>query len=189
MTSLLAIDLAPRFSAAILRAESGRWYSIVSPYDSSPERFVRKVRDAWGVPDVLLVEDVPPGMKNTSVMKAQYQMQGRVLEAFDPYAQGPEHVPIYLIRPHTWQKAMGVSDGRKSLNTKPYKEASQETAGERGWTAPFDYTEYHGKERQERRKSCGDSADAYLLSEWGLGTDLTHFEKFLYHPSAGPPHL
>jgi hypothetical protein len=162
-----ALDLAPKWSAVSISTcdhigPFERWGCDVVDTEWDPESWMQAMASQlqlWG-PHVVLIEDIPHGLRYGRALKDQLRRQGEVVRMLRTAV--PKSV-VAFVTPSVWQQEAGV--WRK--NTKTYKEVSQAIATSLGWKAPHDYTEYHGKERTNARKQNGDRAEAFLLGWCG----------------------
>lgn len=170
---ILTVDLASKFSAAIVRGTDGQIHCEVDSLNRDPREFAKMLADLGRLYEVryIIVEDVPYGISQQFMVKPVLRLQGRVIQAFED-AGLPS--PLF-VAPATWQRAMGVF---KKRGTKPAEQAAitAAVAAERGYTPP-DLLQVHAAEIPEKgpertkirsllKKSSTDYVDAFLISEW-----------------------
>lgn len=165
---ILAVDLAARFSAAIVRDYNGEIHCEADTLGRDSREAAKMFADigqTFGV-DLILVEDVPYGISKQFMVKPVLRLQGRVIQAIEDRGLP---APLF-VAPATWQRAMGV------WRVKPEETAA--VAAERGYRPP-DLFEVHAAEIPEKgpertkirtllRKATTDYVDAWLISEWAL---------------------
>lgn len=172
---ILTIDLASKFSAAVLRDSSGevRWQGDSSGLSASGwVKTLRKVADLV-VPDHILVEDVPYGISNQAMVKPVLRLQGMLLSALEGYE-------VYFINPSTWQKDFpGVGRAPKGLTkaegAKYRIDKAEEYARSLGYEAPDLVAQWQKKNPDLKplkkytgplEKSRTDYRDAFLMNVW-----------------------
>ncbi len=175
----LTVDLASKFSAAVLRDDTGqvlwqgdsaglsafRWVSTLS-------RIVHGVREKEEEIHVL-VEDVPYGISNQAMVKPVLRLQGMIIHALGD-------VEFYFINPSTWQRDYdGVSRSPKGLTkaegAKARIEAARVAAENLGYTAPDLVGLWQEKNPDLKplkkytnplEKNRTDYVDAFLMNDW-----------------------
>lgn len=174
MPTILAVDLAAKYSAACLMRDD---YTVISQFDSfavSEDLFVSTLVSAFrwepdGVPpDVMIVEDLPHGLNYTTGVKAVLRLQGRIVEAMHE-AVG-EWLDIVFAAPAAWRAH--------------YPEAKRGTGPEIvfpisaafGYTPPADLEiRTKGKGGPSRaRKIASDYCSAYLIGRWAVDMHKQH---------------
>jgi len=170
--SFLGVDLAARFSAAVLLDESGK---VVLQFDSWG-------RDAWDFCALLagvakkhdvravMLEDLPYGLSRQSQIKPPLRVQGMAIAFLDVTGMLDR---TYFLDPSTWQRSFeGVWKGKA--------EGATTAALRYGYVAPVLLTEYaddvpplgkeHSKARSKIRanlkKASTDYNDSFLIAEY-----------------------
>jgi hypothetical protein len=174
MPSLLAVDLAARYSAALklnytrrpyppeMRVASSwdSWkvtemefiHSICSPFD--PARF-----DSHA-PEVMLIEDLPHGLRFAALVKRVCRIQGRIVELMEQYGQRDK---ILFVPPALWQRSY------KRVADEKWPDAVVPVAHRHFYTAPNLVEEgMKAVERNTAKKVMTDYCAAYLIGYWGL---------------------
>lgn len=174
MGKIVAVDLAARYSAALqmnyteppypseMRVVHG-WDSwkvsemefvhlICSPFD--PARF-----DSTP-PKVMLIEDLPHGLKFAALVKRVCRIQGRIAEVMEQYGHRDK---ILFVPPALWQRHYTRWAGEK------WPDAVVPVANRNLYTPP-DLVEEGMKsaERTIAKKVMTDYCAAYLIALWGL---------------------
>lgn len=170
----LSVDLASKFSAAILREAGGKILWQGDSAGKSPREWVQELaRVAHGAGDVkILVEDVPYGVKSQAMTKPVLRLQGMLILALD--------VDFHFINPATWMKdyegvarapkGMSKSEGLKYRNAK-----ALEHARELGYEPPDLISEWQKKNpdlkplakyTNDLKKSQTDYVMAFLINDW-----------------------
>jgi hypothetical protein len=163
---ILAVDLAAKFSAGLIRGRDGQVHCEFDTLGRGPREsamLIAETASLFGV-TLILIEDVPYGISKQFMVKPVLRLQGRVIQAIeDAGLPAP-----YFVAPATWQRAMNV------WRVSPEQTAA--VAAEHGYTPP-NLLETHAHEIPEKgperskirallKKSATDYVDAYLLSEW-----------------------
>lgn len=174
----LTVDLASKFSAAVLRDETGqvRWQGDSS--GKSPKVWVLDLaRVAHGILDKgeeikILVEDVPYGISSQAMTKPVTRLQGMLILALD--------VDFYFINPSSWQKDYpGVARAPKGMSktegAKYRIEAARIEAQRLGYHAPDLVQQWQDthpdlkplkKYTAPLEKNMTDYVDAFLMNDW-----------------------
>lgn len=168
----LGVDLAARFSAAVLLDDSGQ---VVLQFDSwakSPLDFAGLLAGIAYNHDVTVVavEDIPYGLSRQAQIKPPLRVQGMVITFLDVMNKLDD---TYFVAPATWQRTFeGVWKGKA--------EGARQAAESLGYFAPNLLEQYaddvpplgkeHSKERSKIRgqlkKASTDYNDSYLLAEF-----------------------
>jgi len=158
--SVLGIDLASRYSAAVLWDGS----RVSAQFDSvglNPGQFVAKVAEVAADHRVqeIVVEDIPHHVKWTGLVKKVCRLQGRILAQAE-YA-------VWFVPPAVWQRSY---DGVWRAGPG----GASEAAAKLGYQAP-DFSDdprfeplakTPGERRRLRKKVESDYVDAYLIARW-----------------------
>ncbi len=171
---ILGIDLASRYSAAVLLDEGGQVTHQFDSWGGSPFGFIEHIALSVQGPrmQAVLVEDLPYGINSQFQVKAPLRLQGALAHAL-----GPALAMTYFVMPSTWQRAMGV------WKAKPEETAAM--AAGLGYTAPDTVGMYgpnhlnaKGKllavDRHKLEKVQTDYVDAFLIARWGRSTLLNN---------------
>lgn len=111
MPSLVAVDLAARYSGAVWLDEAGRAVASWSSFMLTEDQFITEVtspfRNGWTPlsPDILLIEDVPHGLKFMRNVKQVVRTQGRIIDRMCAVGMADR---IVFYPPDLWQRPMGV---------------------------------------------------------------------------------
>lgn len=172
MTTVLAVDLAAKFSAACLMDEN---YTVLAEYDSwdrSEESFVNKLCSHWmfedEAPVLMVVEDLPHGLNYSTLVKSVCRLQGRIIQQMGETIEG-DSSDILFLAPNTWRAHYeGMERGT-------------------GWQAVFPVSErlgYQHPDLMARAKGNGgktratkvasDYCSAYLIARWAIDTFKEH---------------
>lgn len=179
MGQLVAVDLAARYSAAMQINFSE------DPYP--PEWRVMRTWDSWKpteiefvhqicspfmvppltkVPDVMLIEDLPHGLKFAALVKRVCRLQGRIVEVME---QAGHRDKILFVPPALWQRRY------KRLADEKWPDAVVPVAHRHGYTPPDLVEEgMRAAERTIAKKVMTDYCAAYLIGFWGLDQLETH---------------
>lgn len=181
--SILAVDLAAVAWAAYL-GDGGRSANTANGEEYKPEppqrwscldfpsetEAVYSIADYFEpiygdkIPEVLIVEDLPHGLNNASLIKDVSRMQGRIVQRMVEHKALDR---VLFVQPNTWQSALGVN--RKT------PQETEEVALALGFEPPTDlltryeylYRDLKGSERQKIRERCkkvrSDYVDAFLI--------------------------
>lgn len=177
----LSIDLAAKFSAAVLRDSTGkvRWQG--DSRKDSPVVWVQRLGHVVALAkdedeDILvLVEDVPYGISNQAMVKPVLRLQGMLILELIHFSVYP-----YFINPSTWQSDYpGVGRAPKGLSKadalKYRVEKAAEYARELGYEPPDLVAEWQTENPDLRplkkytnplEKGMTDYVDAFLMNDW-----------------------
>jgi len=174
----LSVDLASKFSAAVLRDEDGqvRWQG-----DSAGRSPVEWVNTLFEVCNRLrghtlhiLVEDVPYGVSSQAMTKPVTRLQGMLMLALQDFS-------FYFVNPSTWMKDYeGVARAPKGLSKAEsllYRDAKAlEHAAQLGYNPPDLVQQYIDslpegtkvlkKNTNPLEKSMTDYVMAFLINDW-----------------------
>lgn len=176
VTTILAVDLAARYSAACLMRDD---YLVISQFDSwravSEDDFVLRLASPWmaGVsyktPDVMVIEDLPHGLSYTKTIKKVCRLQGRIAQAMYDTTDG-DVSDILFVSPATWRAHYPAAKrGTGPEIVFPITEAF-------GYLPPADLLEQaKGNGGPSRaRKVASDYCSAYLIARWAFDTQAEH---------------
>lgn len=179
--TVLSVDLASKFSAACTVAESGQVDWEANSHDHSSLGWVYQLGKAAGQqqPDLILVEDVPYGISNQSMVKPVLRLQGMLIAEL---AMQNVLERTLFVNPAAWQRHYpGVARAPKGLSTNESKkfreEAARVAAQELGYEPPQLAEEYKLRRMAEDRRPLAkdikvfekqetDHIDAYLMARW-----------------------
>lgn len=171
---ILGIDLASRYSAAVLLDEGGQVSDQFDSWDCSPFAFCERVAHTANGTRMrqVIVEDIPYGIAGQFQVKAPLRLQGVLARTL-----GPALDHTVFVSPSTWQRAMGV-----------WRATPEETAAAAsafGYEAPDPVALYgrqhlnaKGKllavDRKKLEKVRTDYVDAFLIARWGANVLLNN---------------
>ena len=177
---ILAVDLASRFSAAILRGGDGGVHCQFDSRDKSALEFCQEVAQAAIKADLIVIEDVPYGISNQAMVKPVLRLQGAITAYLT--AQGAIDRTLFLV-PSTWMKDFpGILHSTTKGLTKAASDQERiDTAAfhaeQGGYTPPDLVADYlaacasTGKKVLKKNtgplaKSMTDYVSAWLISEY-----------------------
>lgn len=171
----LTVDLASKFSAAMLRDSEGqvRWQG--DSFNLSPKEWVKRLGQVARTsnPEHILVEDVPYGISSQAMTKPVTRLQGMLMLELDR--------DFYFINPATWQKEYpGVGRAPKGMTkteaSKYRIEKAIEFALQLGYEPPNLVQQYidslpEGSKILKKftnplEKNMTDYVDARLMNDW-----------------------
>lgn len=175
----LTVDLASKFSAAILRDASGKvlWQADSGSFTAQEwvDKLAKLVCAIAPRHDLhILVEDVPYGISNQAMVKPVLRLQGMLIHALG-------NAEYYFINPSTWQKDYpGVARAPKEITSKAAKDAyrigaAAEHALNLGYTPPDLVAQWQEenpdlkplkKYTNPLEKAMTDYVDAFLMNDW-----------------------
>jgi hypothetical protein len=175
VSCLIAVDLAAKMSASCCLNDDQNpgYYTVESAIDSwqVPENaFIQSIVYSWQGrylgrrPDVMAVEDLPHGVRYSTLIKDVLRLQGRIVEAMEQTARGSSS-DILFIAPRAWRAhypglergtgAMAVIDVAEKLGYKPE------------WDKIFERAKGNGG-KTKADKVASDYCSAYLIGRWAL---------------------
>jgi hypothetical protein len=165
--TILAVDLAAKYSAACLMNDD---YKVISQFDSwvnDEDVFVHKLavhryNDGPSTPDVMIVEDLPHGLNYTKLVKKVLRLQGRIVHAMNMYHPGGAKLIVFAA-PNAWRAHFqGMERGTGSAAVFPV-------------SAGFGYVPPDFTERTKGKggnglatKIASDYCSAYLIARWAI---------------------
>jgi hypothetical protein len=176
MSSIVAVDLAARYSAAVKMHFAMRPYPpearVVAGWDSwkpTEMEFVHQICSPFLVgtaPEVMLIEDLPHGLKFAALVKRVCRIQGRIAEVME---QAGHRDKILFVPPALWQRFYKRQPDEK------WPDAVTPIA-ERHFYKPPNLVEEGMKavERNTAKKVMTDYCAAFLIANWGLAQLETH---------------
>jgi hypothetical protein len=174
MPSLVSVDLAARYSAAMKINFTQRPYPpelrVVSSWNSwkfTEMEFVHLICSPFDPmrfdshpPEVMLIEDLPHGLKFAALVKRVCRIQGRIVELMEQYGQRDK---ILFVPPALWQRSY------KRVADEKWPEAVVSVSHRHGYTAPNLLEEgMKYAEKTMAKKVMTDYCAAYLIGYWGL---------------------
>jgi hypothetical protein len=176
MTNFLVVDFAARYSAAIVINDCGNVLEQFDSWHMTENEWVHRLVDYFSpnmllspaywagkyVPvEQLILEDLPPSVKFTNVVRTVRCLQGRIIDRMIAYRAIDK---LLFVPPSLWQRSMGVWRA-DTVQTR-------EKAKELGYEPPDMVTGKHYKELQIGHKVETDYVDAYLMAAWLVKTWL-----------------
>jgi hypothetical protein len=174
VTVLLAVDLAAKYSAACLMRDD---YQVLHQFDSwglSEADFVYRLTHYWTwhdtdkTPRIMVVEDLPHGLKYSTLIKAVCRIQGRIAQALDDSPEGAAEDMVF-VAPATWRAHYeGMERGTGAEAVFPASRAF-------GYSPPDLMRRAKGNGGKTRaRKVASDYCSAYLIARWAVDMKKTH---------------
>lgn len=171
--TVLAVDLAARYSAACLMSDDFKVLHQVDSWGCTESVFVDEISRWWSYdrtpqPEVMVVEDLPHGLNYSTLIKTVCRLQGRIYHHMqDNYTAGDD---ILFLAPAEWRKTfegMGRGTGPKIV---------VEVAARYGYTPPADLmTRAKGNGgKTVADKVATDYCSAYLIARWAVNTKKVH---------------
>jgi len=178
----LSVDLASKFSAAMLRDSAGEVHWQGDSGGQSPKKWISTLKNlvwiAENKPEFreqelhMLVEDIPYGISNQAMTKPATRLQGMLMQAIDR--------DFYFINPSTWQKEYpGVARAPKGMSktegAKYRINAAKTEAQVLGYHAPDLVAKWQlenptlkplKKYTNPLEKQMTDYVDAFLINDW-----------------------
>lgn len=174
--TVLAVDLAAKYSAACLMDED---FTVIRQFDSwqtSEVNFIQEVVEPWyagptfaDCPEFLVIEDLPHGLKYSTLIKSVCRLQGRIAQAMSDTYHG-EVDDVLFIAPAEWRRVYpGLERG-----TGP--DAVVPVAAELGYEPPMDELLKRAEGvkggKAIARKVATDYCSAYLIARWAITTKI-----------------
>lgn len=170
--TVLAVDLAAKYSAACLMNDD---YEVLCQFDSflqSEDAFVHRLTSAWtritavekeaAVPAAMVVEDLPHGLPYSKLVKKVLRLQGRIVQAMTETTDG-DREDVVFVAPATWRAHFdGMQKGTGSRVVVP-------VSARFGYTPPDISARakgFGGKARSD--KVATDYCSAYLIGRWAI---------------------
>lgn len=163
--TVLAVDLAAKFSAACLMDDN---YHVVSQVDSwltSESRFITNLVeyfDTFTSPEVMVIEDLPHGLSYSTLVKTVCRLQGRIYERLqNTFSSGDE---ILFVAPATWRAHYDMKRGTGPNEVFPVVEKF-------GYQPPDLTARSKGNGGLSKAKKVqSDYCSAYLIARWAIDT-------------------
>lgn len=167
--SIVSVDLASVYSGSIILDDDGKVIDQTDSWQLNEDEFLDWITLPWkfdvGIPDVLVIEDLPFKLPFMKITKKVCQLQGRIEEKMFQYGYRDK---ILYVAPAVWLRSYGIKTAKDSAKLVEPK------AKEFGFVSPIDYTVFHGKDRQIAKKVSGDYAAAFLIGLWALNYHKEH---------------
>lgn len=171
--TVLTVDLASKFSAVCVMADSGEVYREFDSRGKTSFGFALEIRKALiDYPDtrLVIIEDVPYGISRQAMIKPVLRVQGILIGALARWID-----QILFVNPSTWQKTYpGVARGKEADRI----EAARVAAAKLGYTPPDLVGDYVDslpegakvlkKHTNPLEKTMTDYIDAFLMARWVL---------------------
>lgn len=165
--TVLAVDLAAKFSAACLMDDA---YQVITQFDSwgmTESQFVYQLYETFQYEkpyaEIMILEDLPHGLRYSTLIKTVCRLQGRIFHHFEREANSGDD--ILFLSPAEWRRTF---DGMKR-GTGP--DVVVPVAAGLGYTPP-DLSE-RAKVKGGKaiaRKVATDYCSAYLIARWAVNT-------------------
>lgn len=174
--TVLAVDLAAKFSAICLMNDA---FEVIEQYDSwgcTETQFLYRVMDTWqeqqalGVtPEVMVIEDLPHGLSYSKLIKTVCRLQGRFVQAMHGAFLGSDNV--LFLAPREWRSHyLGLERGTGPQAVVP-------VAAEFGYHPPLEDLLLRAKGnggKTKANKVATDYCSAYLIARWAIETKKKH---------------
>lgn len=187
MTTVLSVDLAAQFSAAVLRGPGGEVSHQFDSRDKLALTFCREISADAALADIIVVEDVPYGISNQNMIKPALRLQGALCAYLT--ARNALDRTVFM-SPNVWMKDFpGVSHSTtKGLSKAASDQERIDTAAfhalQAGYTPPDLVGAWEAECREVGRKilkkdtnplakSMTDYVSAWLMSEFTRRFTLT----------------
>jgi len=164
--TVLAVDLAAKFSAACLMTDD---YAVHMQFDSwgmTEDKFVTYLYELWTyysdteyAPDVMVIEDLPHGLSYSTLVKTVCRIQGRIAQAL-----GEDMGDILYLAPATWRAHYEMKRGTGPNEVFPVVERF-------GYKPPDLTQRAKGNGGLSKAKKVqSDYCSAYLIARWAIDT-------------------
>lgn len=181
MSVILSVDLAAKLSAVIQRGPGGEVLAQFDSRNKTASVFCKQVAHLADKSDLIVVEDVPYGIKQQSMIKPVLRLQGGLLLYLDVLKAVERTI---FMSPSVWMKPFpGIQYAPKNLTKaegdKYRIDQAAHYAREAGYEPPDLVAEYvaslpEGKKPLKKdtnvlAKSMTDYVSAFLMSEFCVG--------------------
>ncbi len=162
--TILAVDLAAKYSAACLMDDDGRVEREWDSWQRSEDWWVKSLAAVFhcNAPDYCVIEDLPHGLKYNQTLKAVCRLQGRIYQEFCRYEVDNK---IIFVDPATWRNTYPLLR-KRGVGI----EGLFQVAAGAGYTPPGDLL--------DRAKGAGgktlatkvgsDYCSAFLIARWAI---------------------
>ena len=184
MSTLVAVDLAAKYSAAcLLEASTGTVLRQWDTWNRTTRQFLLDVTApflGYPAPDILVVEDLPHRLPFNNIVREVCRLQGRFIEKMDSYGLLTK---LVFVPPAEWRRCYaGLKNG-----TGP--DAVIPVAAELGYTAPPELVERAVGIKGGKaiaRKVATDYCAAYLIARYAADilADDTREAREVAHAAA-----
>lgn len=171
--SIVAVDLAAKYSAACWMDADG---AVIDEWDSwgkTESEFIELCVSPWrltevtddDIPVVMVVEDLPHGLKHSTLMKNVYRLQGRLYERMTAYGFADE---VLFLSPQAWRAHYPM------LKRGQPPSAVVDVCAEIGYEPPDLTTRSKIKGGKAiARKVATDYCAAFLIGRWAVHSKVT----------------
>lgn len=176
--TLLAVDLAQRLSAACLMDDN---YQVIDDFDSwtcTEDQFIFRLALRWEItprpdqptPEAMIVEDLPHGVKYSTLIKNVCRLQGRIVHALYKSFYGNSDSAVFVA---PWQWRAHYPDLKRGTPA----DAVVKIAASYGYNPPLEMLHSRakgngGKTRAD--KVATDYCAAYLIARWAIDMKREH---------------
>lgn len=179
--SIAAVDLAHRFSAWVIQDAMGEVLLENDSWGKTQDEIVSEISELclWPSLEVLIIEDLPFKLPSTTLTKAVYRLQGRIIDRI--CLLGRQDLMLFL-PPAPWQRHFsGVWKGGitgAKLAAGEYGYYQPDLIAQREHLLPLKGDPSRTKLRTSLKKVESDYVDAFLMGRWAYETkeELGHFD-------------
>ncbi len=168
--TVLAVDLAAKYSAACLMDDT---YRVLKEFDSwqmTEDAFVYRLAAFWmqaDPPEVMVVEELPHGLGYSGVIKTVCRLQGRIVQAMHDTIEGDWN-NIVFAAPAAWRTHFGLKRGTGV-------EAVFDMSARLGYQPPDLRERAKGNGGRTRaQKVASDYCSAFCIGHWAIDMKKTH---------------
>lgn len=162
--SVLAVDLAAKYSAAVLLDLDGAVLWQDDSWGLTERAFLRQITDRYRIarPQVLVVEDLPHRLSFAALVKQVCRLQGRIVERMDQLGARDQ---VLFVPPAEWRNTYPELR-KKNLGA----QAVVDVAAQLGYTPPDMTARAAGEKggKATARKVGTDYCSAFLIGRWAL---------------------
>jgi hypothetical protein len=168
--TVLAVDLAAKYSAACVMDDNYQVLWQLDSWDQTEDRFIYLLTSWWlrrDAPEVMVVEDLPHGLKYSTLVKTVCRIQGRIVQAMSETTDGDWNDMVF-VAPATWRAHFELKRGTGAEAVFPASAAL-------GYTPPDLTARAKGNGGKTRAtKVASDYCSAYLIARWAVDMKKTH---------------
>lgn len=158
MESVLGVDFASRYSAAVRMSAGGEVKHQFDSWKVSENTWLDGL--TFTLASYVIVEDLPPSVPWSSIVKGVACQQGRLIERMETNGVSSK---LVFLSPATWQRYFpGI--WRKG------PDVSAEYAASLGYVPPDLSNGLKGKARTTAKKVQTDYVMAFLIARWAVET-------------------